>query len=246
MKQLPNDAAARVVYSPAGDLIAVDGAYVFDAATLHSIGSKFRPAQWDDTTFDRGSFGLAFVESAGARMQEGLAALSGYGRIFSEHVRLSGVVPQISIVCGPAAGGASYGPALNDFVIMSSRGAMFLTGPAVVFGGGPVQPDGYLVLPAHPWQLRLLAGDPCQREILSQALRRRLLIDLGDGRREVVPTSSVRTVYDPVADVFCTGTSSVTVILKSPDSVTASPSKSNAWTRPERLMVYAFSVLPVG
>jgi acetyl-CoA carboxylase carboxyltransferase component len=65
-------------------------------------------------------------------MQEGLAALAGYGAIFREHVRLSGVVPQISIVCGPAAGGSSYGPALNDFVIMSGRAAMFLTGPAVV------------------------------------------------------------------------------------------------------------------
>jgi acetyl-CoA carboxylase carboxyltransferase component len=75
---------------------------------------------------------LGFVESAGARMQEGLAALSGYGSIFREHVRLSGLVPQISIVCGPAAGGSSYGPALNDFVIMTGRAAMFLTGPAVV------------------------------------------------------------------------------------------------------------------
>jgi acetyl-CoA carboxylase carboxyltransferase component len=75
---------------------------------------------------------LGFIESAGARMQEGLAGLSGYGRIFSEHVRLSGLVPQISIVCGPSAGGSSYGPALNDFVIMSARGAMFLTGPGVV------------------------------------------------------------------------------------------------------------------
>jgi acetyl-CoA carboxylase carboxyltransferase component len=75
---------------------------------------------------------LGFVESAGARMQEGLAALSGYGSIFREHVRLSGVVPQISIVCGPAAGGSSYGPALNDFVIMTGRASMFLTGPAVV------------------------------------------------------------------------------------------------------------------
>jgi len=65
-------------------------------------------------------------------MQEGLAALSGYGRIFSEHVRLSGVIPQISIVCGPAAGGSSYGPALNDFVIMTGRASMFLTGPGVV------------------------------------------------------------------------------------------------------------------
>ena len=75
---------------------------------------------------------LGFVESAGARMQEGLAALSGYGAIFREHVRLSGLVPQISIVCGPAAGGSSYGPALNDFVIMTGRASMFLTGPGVV------------------------------------------------------------------------------------------------------------------
>jgi len=75
---------------------------------------------------------LGFIESAGARMQEGLAGLSGYGRIFSAHVRLSGLVPQISIVCGPSAGGSSYGPALNDFVIMTGRAAMFLTGPAVV------------------------------------------------------------------------------------------------------------------
>jgi acetyl-CoA carboxylase carboxyltransferase component len=75
---------------------------------------------------------IGFVESAGARMQEGLAALSGYGSIFREHVRLSGLVPQISIVCGPAAGGSSYGPALNDFVIMAGGASMFLTGPAVV------------------------------------------------------------------------------------------------------------------
>jgi acetyl-CoA carboxylase carboxyltransferase component len=75
---------------------------------------------------------LGFIESAGARMQEGLAALSGYGSIFREHVRLSGLVPQIAIVCGPSAGGSAYGAALNDFVIMAGRGSMFLTGPAVV------------------------------------------------------------------------------------------------------------------
>jgi acetyl-CoA carboxylase carboxyltransferase component len=75
---------------------------------------------------------IGFIESAGARMQEGLAALSGYGAIFREHVALSGQVPQMSIVCGPAAGGSAYGPALNDFVIMTARSSMFLTGPAVV------------------------------------------------------------------------------------------------------------------
>jgi acetyl-CoA carboxylase carboxyltransferase component len=75
---------------------------------------------------------IGFIESAGARMQEGLAALSGYGSIFREHVMLSGKVPQISILCGPSAGGACYGPALTDFVIMTAEAAMFLTGPAVV------------------------------------------------------------------------------------------------------------------
>jgi siderophore synthetase component len=63
----------------------------------------------------------------------------------------------------------------------------------------PAAPDGYHVLPAHPWQLRLLAGRPWLR----RAFRDRVLVDLGDGARAVVPTSSVRTVYDPVADVFC-------------------------------------------
>ncbi len=75
---------------------------------------------------------VGFVQSAGARMQEGLAALAGYGRIFRQQVRLSGVVPQISIVCGASAGGGSYSPALTDFVIMTERASMFLTGPGVI------------------------------------------------------------------------------------------------------------------
>lgn len=75
---------------------------------------------------------VGFIESGGARMQEGIAALGGYARIFREHVRLSGKVPQISIICGASAGGGSYSPALTDFVIMTKRGTMFLTGPAVV------------------------------------------------------------------------------------------------------------------
>ena len=65
--------------------------------------------------------------------------------------------------------------------------------------GSPIPPPGYGVLPAHPWQLRMLA----ERTWLRQAFRDRLLVDLGAGPREVVPTSSVRTVYDPEADIFC-------------------------------------------
>ncbi len=75
---------------------------------------------------------VGFVASAGARMQEGVAALAGYGRIFSEHVRLSGRVPQISVIAGTSAGGGSYSPALTDFVVMTADSAMFLTGPGVV------------------------------------------------------------------------------------------------------------------
>ncbi len=75
---------------------------------------------------------VSVIESGGARMQEGTAALHGYGRIFRQNVRLSGRVPQISVVAGLAAGGGCYSPALTDFVVMTEDAAMFLTGPAVV------------------------------------------------------------------------------------------------------------------
>ncbi|HEY3502563.1 MAG TPA: carboxyl transferase domain-containing protein [Actinocatenispora sp.] len=70
--------------------------------------------------------------SGGARLQEGVQALDGIGRIFAAMVRASGRVPQISVVLGPAAGGAAYGPALTDVVIMSDTGRIFVTGPDVV------------------------------------------------------------------------------------------------------------------
>ncbi|HEY8001621.1 MAG TPA: carboxyl transferase domain-containing protein [Solirubrobacterales bacterium] len=75
---------------------------------------------------------VGFIESGGARLQEGHAALAGYGRIFRESVALAQRVPQISIVTGVSAGGGSYAPALTDFVVMTERARMFLTGPRVV------------------------------------------------------------------------------------------------------------------
>jgi len=75
---------------------------------------------------------IAFVESGGARMQEGTAALAGYGRIFRQTVALTGVVPQISVVSGASAGGGAYSPALTDAIVMTEDASMFLTGPGVV------------------------------------------------------------------------------------------------------------------
>ncbi len=75
---------------------------------------------------------VSFVESGGARMQEGTAALAGYGRIFRHTVALSGRVPQISVVSGASAGGGAYSPALTDLIVMTEDAAMFLTGPGVV------------------------------------------------------------------------------------------------------------------
>ena len=75
---------------------------------------------------------IGFVSSGGARMQEGIAALGGYGRIFRRTVQLSGRVPQISIVTGLSAGGGAYSPALTDWVMMTEESSMFLTGPGVV------------------------------------------------------------------------------------------------------------------
>jgi methylmalonyl-CoA carboxyltransferase large subunit len=65
-------------------------------------------------------------------VQEGIDSLSGYGRVFYNNVVLSGTVPQISLICGPCAGGAAYSPALTDFIIQTKGGQMFITGPQVI------------------------------------------------------------------------------------------------------------------
>lgn len=106
----------------------------------------------DFTTFG-GSLGLAFSrkickimdlalkqgvpviginDSGGARIQEGVDSLAGYANIFHRNVKTSGVVPQISLIMGPCAGGAVYSPAITDFIIMTKSSFMFVTGPEVV------------------------------------------------------------------------------------------------------------------
>jgi acetyl-CoA carboxylase carboxyltransferase component len=75
---------------------------------------------------------IGINDSGGARIQEGVAALDGYGQVFTANVAASGRVPQIALLLGPCAGGATYSPALMDFTIMSDEASMFLTGPRVV------------------------------------------------------------------------------------------------------------------
>ncbi len=75
---------------------------------------------------------IGINDSGGARIQEGVNALAGYAEIFQRNILASGVIPQISAIFGPCAGGAVYSPALTDFTVMSKGSYMFLTGPKVV------------------------------------------------------------------------------------------------------------------
>lgn len=76
---------------------------------------------------------IGLIDSGGARIQEGIASLAGYASIFKNNIESSGVIPQISVIMGPAAGGAVYSPALTDFIFMTNKTSyMFVTGPNVV------------------------------------------------------------------------------------------------------------------
>ena len=86
-----------------------------------------------DRAIESGAPVVGLIDSGGARIQEGVDSLGGYGSIFNRNVMASGVVPQISVMLGPAAGGATYSPALTDFIFMvRGLGQMYITGPDVI------------------------------------------------------------------------------------------------------------------
>lgn len=86
-----------------------------------------------DLAIDTGAPVIGLKDSGGARIQEGVDSLDGYGRIFKRNVRASGVIPQISVIMGPCAGGAVYSPALTDFIFQVDQTShMFITGPDVI------------------------------------------------------------------------------------------------------------------
>jgi methylmalonyl-CoA carboxyltransferase large subunit len=117
----------------------IDGRLVHLASQDFTVGGGSAGETHNDKCVDMmrlslktGSPFVFINDSGGARVQEGIDSLAGYGRVFYHNVLLSGVVPQISLICGPCAGGAVYSPALTDFVIQTAQARMFITGPKVI------------------------------------------------------------------------------------------------------------------
>lgn len=132
-KQIPGDGVitacgmvdGRPVYAFAQDKTVLGGS--LGEAHAHKI------CRLQDMALKTGSPFVAINDSGGARIQEGVNALGGYGEIFRRNVAASGVIPQISLIAGPCAGGAVYSPALTDFVgMVDGSSYMFLTGPKVI------------------------------------------------------------------------------------------------------------------
>ena len=104
---------------------------VYGGSLGEVVGTKI--AKVMDVAMKTGVPVVGLNDSGGARIQEGVGALAGYGEIFYKNVQASGVIPQISVIMGPCAGGAVYSPALTDFVFMVEKTSqMFLTGPDVI------------------------------------------------------------------------------------------------------------------
>lgn len=114
----------RLVYTAAQDFTVIGGSL----GEMHA--GKICKAM--DLAVKMGAPFVSLNDSGGARIQEGVDALKGYGDIFYRNTMASGVIPQISVIMGPCAGGAVYSPALTDFIFMTEYANMFITGPQVV------------------------------------------------------------------------------------------------------------------
>lgn len=104
---------------------------VFGGSLGRAVAEKIIKVQ--EMALQAGAPIIGLKDSGGARIQEGVAALDGYGRIFFQNVQASGVIPQISVIMGPCAGGAVYSPAMTDFVFqVDGTSHLFITGPDVI------------------------------------------------------------------------------------------------------------------
>jgi methylmalonyl-CoA carboxyltransferase large subunit len=204
-KKLPADgvitgAAAiggRLVHVASQDFTVAGGS----AGAMHSL----KIAETMREALRTGSPFVCINDSGGARVQEGIGSLSGYGKVFHANVLLSGAVPQVSLICGPCAGGAAYSPALTDFIIQTRQAQLFITGPQVIkqVTGETVTPEqlgGPDTHMARSGVIHFIADDDRHAVLLCQKLLSFLpsnnLEDppRGDGDPQVAPDPLLETV----------------------------------------------------
>lgn len=145
---------------------------------------------------------IGINDSGGARVQEGVASLFGYGHIFNGHIDASGHVPQISAIVGPCAGGAVYAPALTDFVLMSKTAFMAVTGPEVMkttTGKNLTKEElgGYHQHSEKSGRVNLVGGDDA--DVIQQI--RRLLHYLPGSCNELPPFAPTNDPPDRLTDL---------------------------------------------
>ncbi len=184
----------RLVHFASQDFTVMGGS----AGELHSV----KVASIMEQSLKTGSPFIFINDSGGARVQEGIDSLSGYGQVFYSNVQLSGAVPQISMICGPCAGGAAYSPALTDFIIQTRKAQMFITGPQVIkqvtgetvtadaLGG----PDAHMV---NSGVIHFIAEDDKEALLIC----RKLLSFLPNNNMEDPPTVPSDCNVEPVAEL---------------------------------------------
>ncbi len=205
----------RAVYAFAQDFTAVAG-------SLGEMHAK-KICKVMDLALRSGAPIVGFSDSGGARIQEGVDALSGYGNIFYRNSCSSGVIPQISAIMGPTAGGAVYSPAMTDWIFMVKKSSyMFITGPAVIKATTGEEIDfetlgGAMAHNSKSGVAHFACDDDAQaismiKDLLSYLPSNNMedppIIDLGDdpgrmdpGLDSIIPDSS-RAFYD-MKDVIC-------------------------------------------
>jgi len=179
----------RLVFVYVQDFTVIGG-------TLSLVASE-KTCKVMDLAAKNGAPCIGLLDSGGARIQEGVDSLKGYGEIFTRNTLYSGVVPQISVVMGPTAGGAVYSPAITDFIFMvKGIGQMYITGPDVIraASGEEITHEelgGAMVHARKSGNCHFIAEN--EQEVLQMV--RRLLSFLPQNNREKPPT--VETGDDP-------------------------------------------------
>ena len=176
-KELPADGVVTGIgYVEGRPMAAFAHDFTVSGGSLGRIHAK-KVCDLMDYAMTSGMPVIGINDSGGARIQEGVDSLSGYGQIFFRNVQASGLVPQVAIIAGPCAGGAAYSPALCDFLIMVQNPAtnMFICGPEVIKAatGETAQLEQFANAAAHAsvsGNIHLIANDDAHAVALSKKL----------------------------------------------------------------------------